>query len=274
MQMMMAEGFTVRRDVRQAGPAVLIFQHIHQFPRKHLSVLKYLSVGDLLRRRLLIKKQIYNVTGAETEQIRPGRIHHSAFDVLPSVLADSAKAFGLVRTEDCKPDTVADENFEALHIDRRFRQPHPFRPASEVMLEIAYSPRYLCVFVPAVGQRHNNMVIGLSYGRAVPAECFDAFFVRFYYALINLRLVPGQPGQQSRPEIETHLRIIAYDVYNLVLVIEYPRRGVLPVTFLRYLLVPVMIRIGRILQLHVLQPGILPRRLIKMSVNAYVFIHQ
>ena len=85
--------------------------------------------------------------------------------------------------------------------------------------------------------------------------------------------MPFQPGQQCRAEIETYLRVVVNYVDNLSVGAQYPRGGVSPVALLRYLVVPVMIGIGRVLQLHLFQPRVLPRRLIKMTMNTNVVLH-
>jgi hypothetical protein len=77
-----------------------------------------------------------------------------------------------------------------------------------------------------------------------------------------------QPAQQRGAEVEADARVVVHDARDLVLVIDDARRAVGGVALRADALVPVMVGRGSVLRLDRLQPGILARRLIKVTVNA------
>ncbi len=89
--------------------------------------------------------------------------------------------------------------------------------------------------------------------------------------MVRFLCVDLHPRQQSRPEVETDFRIVVYDILNNAVGIQDPRRRIGSVAFGRYALIPIVIRVCRILDFDYLQPGILPRGLIKVTVYTYVF---
>ena len=62
-----------------------------------------------------------------------------------------------------------------------------------------------------------------------------------------------KPGEQRRSEIKADPRVIADDIRDALLIVEDPRGCIRRVTFGRYTLVPVVIGMGRILDLDCLQ---------------------
>ena len=79
-----------------------------------------------------------------------------------------------------------------------------------------------------------------------------------------------QPGEQGRPEVEADARIVVHDADDLVLAIDNARGAIGRVAFRRDALIPVVVGCRRILGLHRFEPGVFPRRLIKMTVDAEV----
>ncbi len=77
--------------------------------------------------------------------------------------------------------------------------------------------------------------------------------------------------QQSGPEIKAHLRVVVDELYNPLLVVQQSRNCVRRVTLGGNPFVPIVVGIGGVLQLDRFKRRILPRRLIKMSVNTNVF---
>ncbi len=66
-------------------------------------------------------------------------------------------------------------------------QPHAFRQASKAGFEVADAPAHLRFLVTAVGQRHDDVVIGLSDGRAVSGETLLAGTVGFENRRVDAR---------------------------------------------------------------------------------------
>jgi hypothetical protein len=107
----------------------------------------------------------------------------------------------------------------------------------------------------------------------VAGEALPALHVGFKDGLIHPGRVLLQPGEQRRAEIETDLCVVIGELYDLVFGIQDARDGVRRVAFGGDALVPVMIRIGGVLQLDSLKPRVFPRRLVKVSVNTNIAFH-
>src|SRR5690606_28952297 len=75
------------------------------------------------------------------------------------------------------------------------------------------------------------------------------------------------------PEVEADVRVVVDDPNDAIARIEDARIGVGRVALRRDPLVPVVIRRRGILVLDGLEPAILPRRLVEMSVDADESIH-
>jgi hypothetical protein len=115
------------------------------------------------------------------------------------------------------------------------------------------------------------MVIDL--GNRIPmAQTPEALPVRFNDLLIDEWLLSLYPGEERGAEIETEIGIIVEDIEDLALAINDPRIPIGPVTFEGDPLIPVMKRMGALLPLNDFQPGVLSRRLIKMSMNGYISV--
>src|SRR5262245_44430397 len=104
-------------------------------------------------------------------------------------------------------------------------------------------------------------------------KIFLTFPIGFENCVINIRSFRFKPGEQGRTEVETDLRIIVDETDDLVFAIENPRHGIRSIALRGHPLIPVMIRICRILQLDVFEPRILARRLVEMAVNANIAFH-
>jgi hypothetical protein len=171
-------------------------------------------------------------------------------------------------------DVVLGQHLQGLHIDGRLRQPHPLRLAAEAVHEIAYAPDHLVFFVARTGQGHDDMVVGLSQGRAVPVEELHALPVGVDDPPVGFRPVPLQPGEEGRAEIEAHAVVVVDDAADAPLAIENAGGGVRLVAFGGDALVPVVEGVSGILQLHILQPGVLAGGLVKVAMNADTAVHR
>ncbi len=99
-------------------------------------------------------------------------------------------------------------------------------------------------------------------------EALAAHPVGLEHRAVGLGLVPGQPRQQSGSEVEADGCVVVHDADDAAVRVEYPGVGVGRIAFGRDALVPVVVRVGRVLELDRLQPGVLARRLVEVAVNA------
>jgi len=116
--------------------------------------------------------------------------------------------------------------------------------------------------------------VDLRDGAPVAGKPFPAPSVCLEDCFVHLRLVPFHPAKEGRPEIETDLRVVVDDVDNPSLPVQDPGCGIGGVTFRRDSLVPVVIGIGGILELHILQPRVLTRGLVEVTVDANILNHE
>ena len=77
-----------------------------------------------------------------------------------------------------------------------------------------------------------------------------------------------KPRHQRRPNIKTHAFKIIYNVSNLSAVIKNPGAGIGPVALVINAFIPIVKRVGAFLLFNIVNPGIFPRGLIEMAVNA------
>jgi len=117
------------------------------------------------------------------------------------------------------------------------------------------------------------VVIDLGHGGAMSPETLLTQPVRLNELFVNVRLVTLHPGQEGRTEIEVYLGIIIDNIDDAHFRVQDARSGVGAVALGGDPFVPIVKRLGRILHLDFFQPGILPRRLVKMAMNANVTIH-
>ncbi len=114
------------------------------------------------------------------------------------------------------------------------------------------------------------MVVGLRDGGAMALVAVAREPVGIEDGGIDLRLTLLEPGEERRPEVEGDRSVVIDDLGDEVAGVEDARGGVRPVALGGDPLVPVVIRMRRILRLHGLQPRVLARRLVEVTVNADV----
>ncbi len=165
------------------------------------------------------------------------------------------------------------QDFQRLQIDGGLRKPHALRIAPKTVLEIANAPADLRDPIARVGQRQDHMVVTLCDGGAVSGKTFAAFEVGFPYAAICVRSTFLHPGEKRWTKVEADVLVVIGDLFDPASRVQNSRGGVRGVTLRGNALVPIVVRICRFLCLDCLEPGILARRLIKMSVNADVAVH-
>src|SRR5437588_4968347 len=101
-----------------------------------------------------------------------------------------------------------------------------------------------------------------------------AFFVGFEDGFIGFRLLIRQPCQQRWAEVEADMAIIVRDFLDVLKTIQNSRHAVGGVTFCGDAFVPVMEWVCGVLQFDKFQPRVLARRLVEVSVNTNISVHQ
>ena len=134
--------------------------------------------------------------------------------------------------------------FQRLQIDRRFRQPEPFRHAAEPVFEVADAPHNLRSLVAAVRQRQDDVVVSLSQRRTMSRKDLLAVAVCLTDRFVQLRPLRLEPRQQRRSVIEADPRVVIGDLDDPLLTVEDSRGCVRLVTFSGDPLVPVVIGVG------------------------------
>ena len=76
----------------------------------------------------------------------------------------------LVGREEDEADAVLGEKIQRFKINGGFRKPHAFRQAPEATAEVGDAPANLRNAVAGIGQRHDDVVVDLSHGRAVAGK--------------------------------------------------------------------------------------------------------
>src|SRR6185437_11321226 len=117
-------------------------------------------------------------------------------------------------------------------------------------------------------QGHNDVVVALRHGRAVPFEVLAAALFAIEDHAIGARRVVPHPAQKGRSEVEADARVIVDDPGDLVFVVDDAGGAVGGVALGADALVPVMIGSGGILRLHSFKPGVFAGRLVEVAVNA------
>jgi len=117
------------------------------------------------------------------------------------------------------------------------------------------------------------MVVDLRQGIAMTGTHLLAPIVGLENGGIRLRRMYFHPGKKGRAEIEAYPSIVVDNIDNAAASAKKAGSGVRGITFRIDPLVPVMVGTGRIIDFHFFQPGIFPRRLVKMAVNANEAFH-
>src|SRR5579871_2022590 len=104
----------------------------------------------------------------------------------------------------------------------------------------------------------------------MPGKTLEAGAIRRENVSIRFRSFFREPGKQGGPKIKIDGRVVVYDLDDSIAIVQDSRRAIRRITFRGDPLVPIVIRIGRILLLYCLQPSILARGLVEMAVDAQI----
>ena len=237
-----------------------------------IAVFEQILEGDGLRRRTVIKEHGDAPTRRQCNLIGHGGID-AVGRLFPRSRTDTAHGGGLMRRQNGVFDAVFGERLEAVGTHGRFGQPHPLGHAAVVMDKIRYPPGDLGTPIAGRRQRHDDMPIDLRNGRSVPAEARLAFAVCSQYRCIRRRFVLFEPAHQGRADIEADACIVVDDGPDPPALVEDARSGVGCVAFGRYACVPIVVGRSTGLDVDGIEPWILTRGLIKMSVDTHISGH-
>ncbi len=175
--------------------------------------------------------------------------------------------------QDGKADAQLRQHLQGFQVYGGFGEPHAFGRASEAALEVANAPQHLRMFIAPAGQGQDQVVVGLGYGRTMAGKQLPALLVSVQYLGVGVGGVVLHPGKQGGSEIEADAGIVVNDLDDVSLVVEDAGGRVGRITLRRDALVPVVVGVGGILDFHRFQPGVFPRRLIEVTMDAEISFH-
>jgi hypothetical protein len=260
-------------DVNELRPVARTGERPGEAIGKALAVGEQSLEGHASRDRPIIEEDDDRAARGELHQVGHRRIDPGAAHVPPAT-ADRPHTPRLARSQDGEADPLPGEDLKALQVRRRLREPHPLWLAPEALLEIADPPDHLGLLVAPVGQGEDHVVIDLGEGGAMTGEVLPALTVGFQDRLVGARGSGLHPGEKGRPEVEADPRVVVDDLLDPMLVIEHAGGTVGCVALGCDPLVPIMVGIGRVLKLDRLEPGVLSRWLVEMTMQTDVSLHQ
>lgn len=113
------------------------------------------------------------------------------------------------------------------------------------------------------------MVVGLSH-RIAMAESIQTLLVRIENLAVGLGMVLFHPNEQRRSEIVRDVLVVVHDIAHVSVSIEIPAEGIGSIAVVVYPLVPILIGFRGWLLGYDFDQGILPRRLVEVSVENQV----
>jgi hypothetical protein len=274
MAMMMPVGFAISGDVDELIFSPVFDEGVSQAMGETFAFGEEPFEGDGLRHGGIIEKDYDLPIFGQAHEVRHLGINPSTIDILPVAAGDWPDPFGLEGGEDGKGDAELGEDIEGGNIGGGFGQPHAFGVAAEARLEIANSPEDLGSPIPFVGEREDHMIVSLGQGRPMSGEAGDALGIGIENGLIDIRGAVLQPGKEGRAEVEADARIVIQDFGDATIAIQHAGEGIGRVALCGDTFVPIMVRVGGILEFDRLEPGIFARWLVKVAVDADVSTHE
>jgi len=203
---------------------------------------------------------------AQMDLVGAGRIEPGMGGVAP-VAVRRAHAQRLIRREDGVPDACLGERAQGVHVHGRLRKPEAFGIAPEPVLEVGNAPADLGAQVARRAERKNGMAVGLGERVPVPPP-LHAVRIGLEDPLVGFRPRLLQPREQGRSEVEGNVVVVVDDVRDAPGPVLDARCAVRRVALGGDALVPVVEGVRRVLNLDVLDPRVLARRLVEVAVQA------
>ena len=149
------------------------------------------------------------------------------------------------------------QHIQRFQVHGRFRQPHALRQVSEHALVIVQAPAHQGGLIAPVGERHDDVVVGLGHAVAdAQARCHSVFLR--YDGLQGLGVFAFHPMREGRADVETDL-------------LEVACVGVGQVAGMVDFFGPVGVRLRPKFLWDLPGKGVDPRRLVEVAVHAEVF---
>ena len=269
---MVPVGLAVGRDVDELRALRFRGEAGDEPFREKLAVREEVAEGEIVGDRAVVEKERDRPARGQAAEVGLLRIDPFPAHV-PPLAADRPDPGGLAGGQDREQDALGGHDVERLEVDRRLREPHPLGPAAEAVFEVADAPEDLGPLVAARGERHDEVVIGLGHGRPVAAEAGARRLVGLEDGPVGPGVRALQPGEERRPGVERDRGVVVDDRDDAVPGVEDARGRVGRVALGRDALVPVVVGRRRILDLDLLEPGVLPRRLVEVAVDADEAVH-
>ena len=211
-------------------------------------------------------------SGGQGHGIGRGDVQGAGVDAAPDV-AVVADGLGLGRSQDGETDAGGGQDLQRRRVHGGFRQPQPLGGPAETGGEVVHGPGHLQFLVEVGGQRHDDVVVDLGQGVAVP-QAFGAFPVRFEDAGVGFRSRAGHPGQQGRAGVEAHPFVAVEQFDDAPRTVEPSGPGHGGIGFAADAPVPVVARRGAAFGQDAAKPGVFAGRLVKMAVDAKGAVHK
>ena len=254
-------------------------ERAHQPVGQVLAAVEQALERDRLRDRAVVEEDRDLAARRQPYGIGHRRVDPPVDDVDPGpvvaggLVVDPAHAPGLVRREDGEANPVLGQQIERLQVHCGLGQPHALGLAAEAMREVLDPPDYLGGPVAQAGQRHDQVVVRLGDRRAVAGVARPALAVGRQNGLVGFGLLCLQPRQQGRAKVKADLAVVVDDRDDPALAVQDAGCGVGRIALGGDPRVPVVVWVGRVLQLDRLEPRVFARRLVKMAVDADVAFH-
>ncbi len=262
--MMVAVRLPVRGDVHELRVLSRIVERAEEPVGEVLAAGQELLERHRARDRPVVEEDRDRSARRQPAEVRHRRIERS---VVPVRIPDPPPPRSLVRLQDREPQPLGRQRLQRRHVDRRLRQPHRLRFASEAMLEVAHAPAHLRALVALVRQRQDDVVVRLRDRAAVSRVPLRRHAIRFQDGRVRIRRRRFEPAQQRRAEVEADRRVVVDDAEDALLRVQDAGGRVRLIALGRDARVPVVIRERGVLRLHRLQPRVLPRRLVEVAVD-------
>jgi hypothetical protein len=191
----------------------------------------------------------------------------AALPAVDPLAAIDAEAAGLKRREDGKGDALVGEDLHRVGVDGGLGKPDAAGRTAEGALEGAQPPAHLRIFIAAIAEGHDRMVVDLR-NRVAVAEAGDAVAIGSHHRVEGLGHMAREPRRQRRPDVEAEAGVVVVEAHDAALPVEDASPGVGRVALLGDAAVPVVVRRRRRLTLEVFKPGVLARGLVEVPVDA------
>jgi hypothetical protein len=272
--MVMAVGFAVGGDMNKLIFRSIIDERIDETMGEAFTFDEKTFEGDSLRDRSVVEEDDNLAVAWQAHEVGYLRIDAAAVHILPIAALEGADSFSLEGGEDGEFDAESSEGVEGGQIGCGFGEPHSFGKTVETRLEIADAPEDLGLFVALVGEREDRVIIGLGDGGTMTGEAGLALEIGIEDRLVDIRGIILKPGEEGGAEVKADAGIVIDDISDAIVTVQQAGEGIGRVAFGGDAFVPVVIRVGGVLELDGFEPCVFPGRLVEMAMDADELTHE